>query len=228
MEEVGVGPLPRPSGATAQLVELAQAEAVRSVDHQGVHRGHVDAGLDDRGAHEHVELALPELEDHLLERALVHLPVGHGDARLGHELAQLTCLVLDVAHPVVHEEDLALAQQLPADGLGHGAVVVLADVGEDRLALGGRGVQQGEVSDAGEAHLERARDRGGRQGQHVDLVGELLDLLLVGDAEPLLLVDDEQAQVLELDVVGEEPVRADDAVDLAGARPRRPPWPGSR
>ena len=94
----------------------------------------------------------------LLERALVHLPVGDGDARLGHELADLRGDVLDVLHAVVHVEHLAFAQQLAADGLGHGALVVLADVGEDRLALGRRRVEQREVADAGEAHLERARE----------------------------------------------------------------------
>jgi hypothetical protein len=38
----------------------------------------------------------------------------------------------------------------------------------------------------------------------------------VRDAEALLLVDDEQAEVLELDVLREQAVRADDDVDLAG------------
>ena len=47
------------------------------------------------------------------------------------------------------------------------------------------------------------------------------------DAEALLLVDDEQAEVLERDVLGQQPVGADDDVDLAvDARRRRPSWPG--
>ena len=62
-------------------------------------------------------------------------------------------------------------------------------------------------------------------------VSQLLDRLLVADAEALLLVDDEQAEVLERDVLGQQPVGADDDVDLAGAR--RPSttfraWPGVR
>ena len=44
---------------------------------------------------------------------------------------------------------------------------------------------------------------------------QLLDALLVLHAEALLLVDDEQPEVLELDVVGEQAVRADDDVDRA-------------
>ena len=65
------------------------------------------------------------------------------------------------------------------------------------------------------AHLERARDRRGGEGEHVDAGLQLLDLLLVGHAEALLLVDHEQAEVLEVDVVGQQPVGADDDVDLA-------------
>ena len=42
---------------------------------------------------------------------------------------------------------------------------------------------------------------------------ELLHRLLVGDAEALLLVDDEQAEVAKRDVLGEQAVRADDDVD---------------
>ena len=74
--------------------------------------------------------------------ALVHLAVGDGHPGLGHELADLGRHLVDVLHPVVHEEDLALAEQLAADGLGDGPLVVLADVGEDRLAVDRRGVEE--------------------------------------------------------------------------------------
>ena len=145
--------------------------------------------------------------------------MGDRDARLGHQVAQLACDVLDVGHAVVHEEHLALAQQLAADRLGHGPLVVLADVGEDRLAVGRRRVEEREVADAGEAHLQRARDRRRRQREHVDVGAQLLDRLLVRHAEALLLVDDEQAEVLERDVARQQPVGADDDVDLADLSP---------
>ena len=102
--------------------------------------------------------------------------------------------------PVVDPEHLALAEQLAADRLDGDALVVLADVGEDRLAVGRRRLQQRQVADADEAHLQRARDRRGRQREHVDVRLELLHRLLVLHAEALLLVDDEQAEVLELDL----------------------------
>ena len=59
---------------------------------------------------------------------------------------------------------------------------------------------------------------------------QALQVLLVLDAEALLLVDDDQAEVLEPDGLLQQPVRADDDVDDAvhdpGRRSRRPPRPG--
>ena len=87
VEEVGVGPLAGSADAAAQLVELGEPEGVGALDDHRVGVGDVEAGLDDRGAHEHVEALLPEVDHHLLELVLAHLPVGGRDPRLGHELA---------------------------------------------------------------------------------------------------------------------------------------------
>jgi hypothetical protein len=48
---------------------------------------------------------------------------------------------------------------------------------------------------------------------------QLLQPLLVGDAEMLLLVDDQQAEILELDALGQQRVGADDDVDGAVRQP---------
>ncbi len=79
----------------------------------------------------------------------------------------------------------------------------------DRLAVQGRRLDDREVPDAGKRHVERARDRRCREGEHVHELFEFLDPLLVLDAELVLLVHDEEAQVLENDVPLEKPVRAD-------------------
>ena len=63
--------------------------------------------------------------------------------------------------------------------------------------------------------MQGARDRRRGQRQHMHLGAQLLELLLVGDAEMLLLVDDDEAEVLELDGLAEERVGADDDVDVA-------------
>ena len=149
--------------------------------------------------------------------------MGDRHTGLGDQGPQLGRDLLDVRHPVVDEEDLALPQQLPADGLGDRPLVVLADVGEDGLAVGRRGVEQGQVPDAGEAHLEGAGDRGGGQGEHVDVGAQLLDGLLVADSEALLLVDDQQPEVLELQIARQQPMGADHDVDRAVRQPVHDP-----
>ena len=213
IEEIRVGALAGASDAAPQLVQLAETHAVGPVDDERVDGRHVDAGLDDRRAHQHVVVALPEVEHHALEQTFVHLPVGDGDAGLGHQVLDTAGDDVDVLHAVVHEEHLSLAQQLATDRLGDGALVELADIGQDRLALGRRRVEQRQVADAGEAHLERSRDRCRGEREHVDVGLQLLDRLLVGDAEALLLVDHEQPEVLEPHVARQQSMGADHHVD---------------
>ncbi len=70
--------------------------------------------------------------------------------------------------------------------------------------------------------LQRARDRRRRQRQHVHLGAQLLQPLLVADAEMLLLVDHHQAEILERHGLAEHGVGADDDVDAAFGE--RPSW----
>ena len=44
--------------------------------------------LDDRGRHEHVEPALPEVDHDLFELVLAQLPMRDGDPRLRHEFGE--------------------------------------------------------------------------------------------------------------------------------------------
>ncbi|CAB4836347.1 unannotated protein [freshwater metagenome] len=191
VEQVRIRTRAAASHTTAQLVHLAKAQQVGAFDHERVHRGHVDTALDDRGAHEHVVAALPEVDDDLLERTFVHLAVSDRDPRFGNEFAQTRGGGVDRLHPVVHPEDLALAQQLATDRLHSNSLVITADEREDRLAIGRRGLQQRQVANADEAHLQRAGNRRGGQRQHVDVVLHLLHRLLRLHAEALFLVDDE-------------------------------------
>ena len=70
-----------------------------------------------------------------------------------------------------------------------------------------------------ERHVERARDRRRGERQHVDLGAQPLQPLLLAHAEAVLLVDDDEAEALELDVGLQQLVRADDDVDRAVGEP---------
>src|SRR5581483_4687405 len=59
-----------------------------------------------------------------------------------------------------------------------------------------------------------------REREDVDGLAERLEALLVLDAEALLLVDDDEPEVVERDVLREEPVRPDQDVEVPLLRAR--------
>ncbi len=190
-EEVRERALVAPPDAPAELVHLRQAEHLRGVHHERVRVRHVQARLDDHGRDEDVGLPVPEPHHPPLERLLVHLSVRHDDPRVGDLFLEPRRLPVDRRDPVVDPEHLSLAQELATHGADREPLVVLTDVGEHGLAVFRRGVDRRQVADARERHLERPRDRRGRHRQDVHLRPELLQALLVRDAEALLLVDDD-------------------------------------
>ncbi|CAE1297587.1 unnamed protein product [Acanthosepion pharaonis] len=85
---------------------------------------------------------------------------------------------------------------------------------------GGRPAASGSptVRAARHRHLQRARDRRRGQRQHMNVGLSAFNRSFVRHAEPLLLVDDDEAQPLELDILGEQRMGADDDVDIARGR----------
>src|SRR3546814_1512964 len=86
----------RAADATAQLVQLREAEMLGAIDQNRVGARYVDAGLDDRGADQDVEALVIEVEHHLFEFALAHLAVRETHASFRHQLLDLAREVFDV------------------------------------------------------------------------------------------------------------------------------------
>src|SRR5690606_3162490 len=76
-DEISVGLMVRSADAPAQLMKLRKTEPVGAIDDDGIRRRYVDAALDDRRAHEHVEASVVEVERHVFECAFRHLAVSH-------------------------------------------------------------------------------------------------------------------------------------------------------
>ena len=121
-------------------------------------------------------------------------PCATATRAAGHERAHALGRLVDRLDAVVQVEDLAAALELALDRALHEVVVVVADVGVDRPPALGRRLDHRDVAQAGERHLERARDRRRRQREHVDAQAQLAQQLLLLDAEALLLVDDHEAR----------------------------------
>ena len=214
-QQIGVAALGRAADPAAQLVELGQAELVGMVHDQGVGVGDVQAGLDDGGAEQQVGLTAHETEHDPFQLVLIHLAVTDGDLGLGHDLGQQFGPFGDGLDPVVDEEDLPAPAQFAQDRLADQLLGEARHEGLDRQPVNRRGVDDREVADAHHGHVEGARDGGGGQGHDVHHGPEGLQPLLVLDPEALLLVDDQQAEILEGHILLQQAVGADDDVDVS-------------
>ena len=93
--------------------------------------------------------------------------------------------------------------------------VVAAHDRRDAAAVQRRRGERADIAQAQQRHVQRARDGRGGHRQHVDIDAKFFEPLLMLDAEPLLFVDDHKSQILEVHIVAEEAVRADEDIDLA-------------
>ena len=80
-EQVRIGALVGATDAPAQLIKLRQSEQIRAVDDDGVGARNVQPAFDDGGRHEHVVLALDEVEHGLFQARFAHLTVADRHAR---------------------------------------------------------------------------------------------------------------------------------------------------
>ena len=99
----------RAADAPTQLVQLRQAEAVGTVDQDGVGCGDVYAGLDDGRTEQHVVALLQEFAHDALELAFAQLPVGDCNACLRQQALELVAHHLYAVHFVMQEIHLAAA-----------------------------------------------------------------------------------------------------------------------
>src|SRR3546814_1040195 len=82
--EIGVGAGLGPADASAELIELGEAEAVGAVDDEGVRRGDVEAAFDDGRRKEHIIFAVVEGRHALLDLGGRPLTAGADEGDLGY------------------------------------------------------------------------------------------------------------------------------------------------
>ena len=212
IQEVRVGALTTTPHSTTQLVQLAKAVLVGSIDDERVRVGDVEPGLHDRGGDEHIKFAIPEVDHHLLKGRLGHLAVGDRDASIRNQFGNLGGNPVDGTHPVVHVKDLPLSQKLAADRRANLTLRVGPDKAQDRMPIFGRSSQSRHLADARDSHLQGARNRGCRHRQDVDVGLKFLESILVLNTKALLFVNDDEAEIFETDALREQPVGADDNI----------------
>ena len=183
----------RAANTALELVELCQAQALRVLDDQRVGRCVVDAALHDGRGDEHVDLLGRELDHHVLDLARAHLAVRHAHARLGRGLVHARHGIIDGLDAVGHVVHLTAAAHLQANRRTHHVGVVLPHVHDHGTTPGRRCGDQAHVAHSARGHLHGSRNRRCREREHIDLLAQVLELLLVLHTKALLLVNDHQA-----------------------------------
>ena len=118
----------------------------------------------------------------------------------------------DARHDI---EGLAAAKALPQQRLTQDHGIERRHIGAHREPVDRRRRDQRHLAHAGEGKLQRAGNGRRGQGQDVHVLAELLQALLMAHAEMLLLIDDQQAEIGELDGLAKQRMGADDDIDLA-------------
>ncbi len=121
----------------------------------------------------------------------------YADPCFGHELGQRVRRLFDGFDAVVHVVDLPAAPDLAQAGFANRCAIPLRDESLDRQTCGGGRGNQRQIAQSTHRHVQRARDRRRREREHMNVGAQLLQLLLVLDTEAVLLVDDQQAHLLE-------------------------------
>ena len=115
----------------------------------------------------------------------------------------------------MQKEHLAAALDFPQDGFADGVLAVFGDKGFDREAGFRGGVHHAHIAEAGQSHVQGAGNGRGAEGQHIHFLAQLFQGFLVADAETLFLVHHDQAEVLELHILLQQAVGADNDVHRA-------------
>jgi hypothetical protein len=148
-----------------------------------------------------------------------HLAVRDGEPGSGQDSLEPLSDFGDGLNLIVDKEDLAAAADFAGHVVADEAVVPRRDFGSDFAAARRRGVNLRDVAEPGERHVERARNRGRGEGQHVDRGPRRPDAFLLPHPELLLFVDYQQAQIVVRESRVEQLVRADDDVNHARFQP---------
>ena len=159
-----------------------------------------------------------ELQHHIFQFTFSHLPVPHDNPRLRNQRLQLRRNLPDALHAIVDEINLPAALQFLLQRRLNQFFIPARDHGLNRHAIFGRRFNHAHVAQSHQRHVQRARNRCRRHGQHVHLFAHLLDAFFVPHAETLFFVHNQQSEIGKFQILRQQAVRADQNVDLPGLR----------
>ena len=102
------------------------------------------------------------------------------------------------------EKHLATTRKFAADGFFDQFVVGPRHQGAHGTAIGGWRRDNGQVAQPSHRQMQGSWNRRGREGQDIHVGAQFFKPLLVCDAETLFFVDNQQAQIFDANVIGQD------------------------
>ena len=198
-----------------QLIELCQAEPVCIIDNHCICVGYIKAWFNDSSAKQYIILVLRILQHNWFQSFCVHLTVSNGNTGIWYNFLKLRGKFINHLNSVVKEEYLTVTLHLVVNCVSDISLIVLPDVGFDWQPVHWSRIDNRHVFYAWQRHVKRSRDWSCRHTQNINVFSQHFEFFLVFYAKPVLLIDYQQAQILEHNIILQKPVCANNNVNFA-------------
>src|SRR5512142_3079471 len=126
-----------------------------------------------------------------------HLAVCNGDPEGRQKPLKILTHAADILYPVMYEENLPVSREFVFDRLFDHLPIEQRHDAFDRESLFRGSFYDAQTSYIGHGHRESPGDRRCGEGDDIDRFLQLLYPFLLSDAEPVLFVDNEKAELVE-------------------------------
>ena len=195
--QIGIGAGLGPTNAAAQLIHLRKAKHIRPPGNQRVGAGNIQATFHNRGGDQHIINAFIEGRHDWLHLGRAHLTMRHRIGHFRHHFFHEALNVFQMLNTRGDKEGLAATIFLTQQGFADGDRVPRRHISAHGQAVDRRCSNDRHFADASQRQLQGARDRRGRQSQHMGIGAQFFQALFVLHAKMLLFIDDHKAQVTD-------------------------------
>src|SRR5581483_3374067 len=214
----------------AKLVQLRQTESLSMFDYHDVCVGHIDANLDDGRGNQNLQIAFLEHPHDLFFEVGLHAAMQYSDPQVGkyflteflvHLHRGLEFPLLILFNDGVNDIRLVSSRHLLSHKIPNvTGTIVRNSASNDRSPPRRQLVDDTDIQVTVERERQGARNRRSCHYQdvrfsHGHISGLLHELESLQDAETMLLVDDDEAEIREVHVLFDQRMRSNDQLRVA-------------
>ena len=118
-------------------------------------------------------------------------------------------------HPIIEIKDLSATAQFPVNSFSNEFGVVFHDISLDGTAFLGWFLQNTHITNACQRHMQCSGDRRCCQCENVHIFPQTFQFFLMCHPKTLFLVHNDQTQILELHIFGQDAMGTDDNIGKA-------------